>query len=86
MATTKLSSKGQIVVPKSIRDALDWPAGAELTIEKGNDSVTLRRSNPFPRTTLNEVAGMFKFHRPITDQEIEAAIEAELQDRWRRKG
>jgi len=30
--TIKLSSKGQIVIPKAIREQLHWDAGMELTV------------------------------------------------------
>lgn len=33
---------GRLVLPKPIRDAFDLEAGAELEIETGNDSITLR--------------------------------------------
>jgi AbrB family looped-hinge helix DNA binding protein len=86
METTKLSSKGQVVLPKSIRDELDWPVGADLTVERQDDSVVLRRRDGIRPTTIDEVSGMFKFDRPITNEEIEEAVEAELRARWRRKG
>lgn len=85
-ATTKLSSKGQMVVPKSVRDRLNWPAGAELTVEPGEDYFLVRRKEAFPRTTIDEVSGMFKIDRPIADAEIDRAIESEVRRRWRRKG
>jgi AbrB family looped-hinge helix DNA binding protein len=80
-----MSSKGQMVVPKAVRDALNLRPGAELTVEMGNQCFVVRRKNPFPPTTIDDVVGMFKVDRPITDEEIEKAIEDELHDRWRRK-
>lgn len=85
METTRLSSKGQMVVPKPIRDALNWPAGAELTVEKGDDSFVVRRKNSIRPTTIDEVVGMFKVNRRITDAEIERAVEEGYRARWRRK-
>ena len=85
MTTVRLSTKGQIVLPKSLRDDLDWQSGAELVVERGEgESVTLRRKSTFPRTRLEDVAGMFKFDRIISDEEIEAAIENERRARWKR--
>lgn len=74
-----------MVVPKPIRDALNWPAGAELTVEKGDDYFVVRRKNSIRPTTIDEVVGMFKVNRRITDAEIERAVEEGYRARWRRK-
>jgi AbrB family looped-hinge helix DNA binding protein len=58
--TTKLSSKGQVIIPKEVRDAKGWRAGDELIVENRPDGVFLRRRSPFKRTTLEEVAGCLK--------------------------
>ncbi|MDK2820364.1 MAG: antitoxin PrlF [Clostridia bacterium] len=42
---TKLSSRGQIVIPKSIRQELAWEAGDHLAVEMHGDRVILRRLN-----------------------------------------
>ena len=57
METTRLSSKGQVVLPKSIREELDWPVGADLTVERCADSVVLRRKGTIKPTTIDEVIG-----------------------------
>lgn len=41
-AFTKLSDKGQVVVPKASRDRLGWQPGVELEVIESADSVTLR--------------------------------------------
>jgi AbrB family looped-hinge helix DNA binding protein len=43
VARSKLSEKGQVVVPKGIRDRLRWPVGLDLEVIEGTDSVTFRR-------------------------------------------
>jgi len=85
METTRLSSKGQIVLPKAVRDALNWSAGADLIVEQGKDCVVLRRNPSYPPTKIEDVSGMFKVDRPITDEMIEEGIQQELRARWRRK-
>jgi AbrB family looped-hinge helix DNA binding protein len=82
---TRVSSKGQVVLPKSLREDLDWRSGTELTIERRDDSVVLRRKNTIRPTTIDEVIGIFKVDRPIGDEEIERGIEAGYRARWRRK-
>ncbi len=40
---TKLSSRGQIVIPKNIRQELGWTAGDHVAVEIVEDMVILRR-------------------------------------------
>jgi AbrB family looped-hinge helix DNA binding protein len=54
--TTRLSPRGQIVLPKSIRDDREWVAGIEFAIEEAKDGILLRPLRPFPRTELKDVA------------------------------
>ncbi len=87
METTKLSSKGQIVLPKAVRDALEWPAGANLSVERRGDKIVLKRMPDFPARTVEEVAGCLKYDGPpISLADMEKAIDDEMQARWRRKG
>jgi len=39
----KLSSKGQLVIPKKMRDALNWNTGENVTVELKNDQLILRK-------------------------------------------
>ena len=48
METTRLSSKGQLVLPKSIRDADNWSEGTEFLVERVADGVLLRPLRPVP--------------------------------------
>jgi antitoxin component of MazEF toxin-antitoxin module len=74
-----------MVVPKSIRDALQLPAGAELAVELGEGCFVVRRKSRFRPTTIDDVIGMIKVDRPISDREIDQAIEEGYRARWRRK-
>jgi AbrB family looped-hinge helix DNA binding protein len=86
METTKLSSKGQVVLPKSIREELDWPVGTDLLIERRDDSVMLRRKDSVKPTTIDEVAGCLKYEGPpISLKDMERAIDEEMRERWLRK-
>ncbi len=40
---TKLSSKGQLVIPKKMRDALSWNTGENVTVELYKDQLILRK-------------------------------------------
>jgi len=57
METTRLSSKGQLVLPKAIRDADNWTEGTEFIVERVAHGVLLRPIRPLPVTRLEDVAG-----------------------------
>ena len=43
IATTKMSSKGQVVIPEDIRDQLDLETGAQFVVVGDKDVVILKR-------------------------------------------
>ena len=43
VATTKLSSKGQVVIPEDVRDALGLEPGAQFVVLGDGDVVILKR-------------------------------------------
>ncbi len=57
METTKLSSKGQVILPKSVRVAHNWQAGVEFAVEEVAEGVLLRPLKPFPMTRIEDVTG-----------------------------
>lgn len=43
IAITRLSSRGQIVIPKEVRESLAWEAGDHVAVEVQGERVILRR-------------------------------------------
>jgi AbrB family looped-hinge helix DNA binding protein len=43
-ARTKLSAKGQVVIPKELRDRLAWEPGTALDVVETADGLVLRRA------------------------------------------
>ena len=85
METTRLSTKGQIIVPKSIRSAKAWGPGTEFTVEEHRDGIMLRPTARFPRTTLDEVVGCLQYTgKPKTLAQMDAAIGKMVKDRHAR--
>lgn len=75
METTKLSSKGQIIIPKSIRKMHNWQPGQEIEVIDMGENIILRAKKPFTPTQLEEVAGILAYSGPAkTLEEMEAAI------------
>ena len=82
MGTTRLSTKGQIILPKAIRISRDWKPGTAFTIEEAGDGVLLRPAARFPATSLDEVAGCLRSKaKSITPAQMSAAIRRELSRR-----
>ncbi|MGA2183089.1 MAG: AbrB/MazE/SpoVT family DNA-binding domain-containing protein [Bryobacteraceae bacterium] len=82
METTRLSTKGQIVLPRTIRVSRAWQPGTEFTVEETGDGVLLRPAGLFPRTALDEVAGCLRFKgKAKTLAQMDAAIKREVARR-----
>ena len=65
MSTTHLSSKGQVVIPKAIREAHAWKPGQRFTIRETPDgAIVLQPQGTFPTTTSDEVAGCLAYDGP----------------------
>ena len=63
METTRLSTKGQIVLPKSVRTSRAWGPGTEFTVEETGEGILLRPKRRFPRTELDQVVGCLRSPR-----------------------
>ena len=82
METTKLSSKGQVVLPSSIRSARKWKPGTELAVENRPEGVLLRPLKPFAETKLAEVVGAARYRGSRkTLKDMENAILREARRR-----
>lgn len=63
-ATITLSTKGQVVIPKEIRDKLHWEAGTELTLTANASGVTLKAAPKKSGRNLADLIGMLKHDGP----------------------
>jgi AbrB family looped-hinge helix DNA binding protein len=82
---TVVSTKGQVILPKAIRERRGWSTGTRLTVEETPDGVLLKTSPLFPPTTVDEVFGSLKYDGPpISLEDMDAAIVREAKRRARR--
>jgi AbrB family looped-hinge helix DNA binding protein len=80
--TTTLSTKGQVILPKAIRQRRHWEPGTRLVVEDTPDGVLLKAAPVFAPTQPEDVAGMLAYRRPPkTLEEMDAAITAEVTRR-----
>jgi AbrB family looped-hinge helix DNA binding protein len=83
-ATTRLTTKGQVVIPKAVQSAVGWRSGTRLRIEAEGDVVTLRPVNASAAEGwLADVAGCVKRGDPVGDLEAEHREEVERDARRR---
>jgi AbrB family looped-hinge helix DNA binding protein len=82
METTKLSTKGQVILPKTVRDAHGWNPGTEFAVEMAPGGITLRPLRPSPPSRLEDVAGCLQYTgRAKTLQQMEKAIAKGVKER-----
>jgi AbrB family looped-hinge helix DNA binding protein len=80
--TTTVSTKGQVILPKAIRQRRNWAPGTRLVVEDTTDGVLLKVAPAFAPTRPADVAGMLAYRgQPKTLEEMDAAITAEVKRR-----
>ena len=85
METTRLSTKGQLILPKSVRDAKAWKAGMEFTVEATKEGVLLRPKRLFKPTRVEDVFGCLQYTgKPKTLAEMDQGIVDEVKRRHAR--
>ena len=83
--TTTVSTKGQVILPKVIRQRRRWGPGTRLIVEDTPDGVLLKPAPLFPPTRPEDVYGVLKYSGPPkTIEEMDAAITAEVKRRHAR--
>lgn len=82
MEITRLSTKGQIVLPKGIRASRAWGPGTKFTVEETEEGILLRPSGNFPEADLKDVAGCLRSKRKTkTLTQMRSAIGREVMRR-----
>ena len=84
METTKVSSKGQVIIPKPIRAAHGWETGQDLVVIDVGDGVLLKPKTPFAERTIHEVASCLHYAGKQKNlREMEDAIQKGVRKRFR---
>lgn len=83
--TTVVSTKGQVVLPRSIRRQRQWEAGTRLVVEDTPDGVLLTAEPLFAASDPRDVFGSLAHAgRPKTIDQMNAGIAAEAKRRHAR--
>lgn len=84
METTKLSSKGQVIIPKHIRESHHWDTGLELRVIEFEGGILLKPKAPFEKTRISDVAGCLQYTGPRkSDEDIQEAMKQAARKAWR---
>lgn len=80
--TTTVSTKGQVILPKAIRDQRHWDAGTRLVVENTEAGVLLTQAPLFPKTSHEQAFGMLAYQGPPkTLEDMEQGIMDEAKRR-----
>jgi AbrB family looped-hinge helix DNA binding protein len=78
MMTTKISAKGQLVIPKEVRKKFDIEPGTFFEIRIEKDNIVLI---PMKKGPLDNLYGKFAGENILVELEREHADEIESEDR-----
>jgi AbrB family looped-hinge helix DNA binding protein len=83
--TTMVSTKGQVILPKAVRDQRQWGAGTQLIVEDTPEGVLLKQAPQFAETTIDAVFGSLNYTGPaLSLEDMEKAVAREAKRRARR--
>ncbi|MCB1033179.1 MAG: AbrB/MazE/SpoVT family DNA-binding domain-containing protein [Acidobacteria bacterium] len=83
MTTTKLSTKGQLVLPKEVRDRHGWKPGLEIEVIDQGHSILLRPVEEVPETTTDEAFGCLEYDGPpVSIEEMDAGVTQWIRKTW----
>jgi AbrB family looped-hinge helix DNA binding protein len=83
--TTRLSSKGQVVLPSSIRNAHRWETGTEFQVQETSEGILLKPVATAKDTRIEDVAGCLKATRRVSLADMDAAVIGEAKQRHARR-
>ncbi len=80
--STQISSKGQVVLPKSLRTRRGWEAGTRLSVIETEDGVLLKPAKRGEASRLEDVAGSLRVKGPARSlADMDAGIAKALRRR-----
>lgn len=83
METVKLSTKGQLVIPKEMREQHHLAVGTEFAVSFVGKEIHLTPLPMFPRTTVAKAAGLLakRGQKGVSEEKTRARISKKLKTR-----
>ena len=73
--STVVSTKGQVILPKALRDQNNWGPGTRLLVEQTEQGLLLRKAPHLKPTRIEDVIGMLKYDGPaLSVAEMDEAL------------
>jgi antitoxin PrlF len=86
MPKSTLTSKGQLTIPKEVRDRLGLQVGDQLLFRfNENGTLTLVPATPHPLGNLPGLLHHLAGERPATIEEMKAAVQARAREKFLRR-
>jgi len=90
-AKTTLSAKGQVVIPKDIRDALGLKPGQSFDVIRAAGGVLLRPASLKSGRSFDEITARIReiappwAGPPVSIEEMDAAVDRMFREQWEKK-
>lgn len=85
MITTTLSGKGQIVIPKALRESRQWRPGTRFIVEEIPSGILLKPNRTFPPTRPEDGLGCTGYRGQVVNmKEMDQAIQDDIRKSWRK--
>lgn len=83
---TRLSTKGQLIIPATVRREEGWLPGAEFLLEKRPGGYFLREDRKPTPSRFEDVAGCLgRVKRSVSVEEMNEAVAEHFRKRWGRE-
>jgi AbrB family looped-hinge helix DNA binding protein len=80
---TRMSDKGQVILPKTLRERRGWTPGTEFFIEERPEGVFLRPAVAAGPATMDESFGSLRPAKEVvTIEDMQEAMLQEARRRW----
>lgn len=84
-SSTVVSTKGQVILPKALRDQNNWGPGTRLVVEQTDEGLLLRKAPHFKPTRIEDVVGMVRYTGPtVTIEQMDQAVLDGAAEDWAR--
>lgn len=85
IVSSRISSKGQVVIPKEVRDEQHWSEGTEVIFITTPQGLLIKPKSPFPKTNIEDYLARQKPYvgQPIPESEWDDRMIEAMRKEWK---